>query len=237
MTAEKKVVKSTTRPTRAAEAVAARRPRKLSEAALQARAERAARNREELMQAAARVVGESGYRDASVQRITNIAGLAQGTFYLYFPSRQSLFDELLPYFGIQMLDHVRLRVASEEDFIESEVLGLKAVFEYLLDNPWFWRMLNEAEVEAPLAWHRHQEQVIERYLRFLRRMKARGYLQGYSPSELPTIAQFLIAARDYMYRSHLTAHTPGQQIPEGILETYRKFIVHGLKCTAEDNAK
>jgi AcrR family transcriptional regulator len=228
MSADKKV-KTRAEPARKRQhAGAPRQPRKLSDASLQARAERAARIREELLQAAARVVGESGYRDASIQRITGAAGLAQGTFYLYFPSRQALFDELLPYFGMHMLEHVRQRVTSESDFIEAEVLGLKAVFEYLSDNPWFWRVLNEAEVEAPLAWERHHEQVTQRYLRFLRREKTRGSLARYSASELPTLAQFLVAARDYMYRSHLTTHAPGKEIPKAILETYRKFIVHGL---------
>ena len=207
----------------------ARQPRKLSEAAVQARAERAARTREELLHSAARVVGELGYRDASVQRITAAAGMAQGTFYLYFPSRQALFDELLPHFGVEMLEHVRQRVDDIRDFLEVEVMGLKAVFEFLSDNPWFWRVLNEAEVEAPVAWARHHEEVTQRYLRFLRRSKAKGSLKKYSAAELPTLAQFLVAARDYMYRSHLTQHAPGREIPRDILATYRKFIESGLK--------
>jgi AcrR family transcriptional regulator len=206
-----------------------RRARKLSEASLQARAQRAARNREELLLSAARVVGESGYRDASVQRITAAAGLAQGTFYLYYPSRQALFDELLPYFGLQMLEYVRKRVEGTEDFFEVEEIGLEAVFEYLSDNPWFWRVLNEAEVEAPNAWARHHEEVTTRYIRFLKRARARGELLGYSERELPTLAQFLVAARDYMYRSHLTTHAPGRNIPASIVKTYRKFIESGLR--------
>lgn len=205
-----------------------RGPRQLSESALQARATRAARNRADLLNAAARVVGEAGYRDASVQRIAAAAGLAQGTFYLYFASRQALFNELLPHFGVHMLDFVRERVAPLSDFVEAEVMGLKAVFEYLSDNPWFWRVLNEAEVEAPEAWARHHEEVTKRYLRFLRREKSRGNLKRFSSHELGTVAQFLVAARDYTYRSHLTSHAPGREIPEAILETYRKFIVHGL---------
>jgi AcrR family transcriptional regulator len=206
-----------------------RRARNLSAASLQARAQRAARNREELLLSAARVVGESGYRDASVQRITTAAGLAQGTFYLYYASRQALFDELLPHFGLQMLEYVRKRVEGTEDFFEVEEIGLKAVFEYLSDNPWFWRVLNEAEVEAPNAWARHHEEVTQRYIRFLRRARARGELQDYSQRELPTLAQFLVAARDYMYRSHLTTHAPGRNIPASIVKTYRKFIESGLR--------
>jgi len=206
-----------------------RRARKLSEASLAARAERAARNRDELLMSAARVVGESGYRDASVQRITAAAGLAQGTFYLYFPSRQALFDELLPHFGRQMLEHVRDQVADTEDFLDVEERGLKAVFKYLSDHPWFWRVLNEAEVEAPNAWARHHQEVTERYIRFLKRVKAKGELKGYSERELSTLAQFLVAARDYMYRSHLTTHAPGRDIPAAIVKTYRKFIESGLR--------
>lgn len=206
-----------------------RRVRKLSEASLAARAERAARNRDELLMSAAHVVGESGYRDASVQRITAAAGLAQGTFYLYFPSRQALFDELLPHFGRQMLEHVRDQVADTGDFLDVEERGLKAVFKYLSDHPWFWRVLNEAEVEAPNAWARHHHEVTERYIRFLKRVKAKGELKGYSERELSTLAQFLVAARDYMYRSHLTTHAPGRDIPAAIVKTYRKFIESGLR--------
>ena len=50
---------------------------------------------------------------------------------------------------------VRERIGDEERFFEAEEIGFRAVFEYLSDNPWFWRVLNEAEVEAPTAWAAH----------------------------------------------------------------------------------
>lgn len=202
--------------------------RKLSDGALQARAEKAARVREQLMVSAARVVGEHGYRDASVQRITADAGLAQGTFYLYFASRQALFDELLPHFGLEMLEQVRLRSEGVEGFLELEEVGMKSVVEYLNENPWFWRLLNEAEVEAPQAWQRHHHEVTRRYVSFLRRARAAGELTAYSIPELATLAQLLVAARDYIYRTHLTAHGPGTKMPAALLKTYRKFIENGL---------
>lgn len=224
--------RSQARPLKAepADEPATRRPRKLSQAALQARAERTARTREELLRAAAQVVGELGYRDASIQRITGAAGLALGTFYLYYPSRQALFDELLPHFGLHMLDYVRERVGKEERFFEVEELGFRAVFEYLSDNPWFWRVLNEAEVEAPAAWARHHAEVHDRYIRFLRRAKAKGELRRYAASELPTLADLLVAARDYVYRTHLTTGGggDGREVPKAAVKTYRRFIESGL---------
>ena len=43
------------------------------------RAEKAAQTRAELLRAAADVVGEVGYREASIARIPQRAGIAQGT--------------------------------------------------------------------------------------------------------------------------------------------------------------
>jgi AcrR family transcriptional regulator len=63
--------------------------------------------RRALLQAAAEVVGEVGYADASISSITQRCGIAQGTFYNYFKSRQDLFDQLLPDVGSGMREPVR----------------------------------------------------------------------------------------------------------------------------------
>src|SRR3546814_6903453 len=47
-----------------------------------------------ILEAAAQVVGEEGYAEASVSKITRLAGVAQGTFYNYLESRQHIFDKL-----------------------------------------------------------------------------------------------------------------------------------------------
>ena len=70
------------------------RQRRLSQETLLIRQQNAERNRELLMLSAARIVGQHGYKEASVQRITTDAGLALGTFYRYYESRQALFDQL-----------------------------------------------------------------------------------------------------------------------------------------------
>ena len=54
------------------------RPRRMS------REEKARDTYQRILEAAARTVGEDGYADASVAKITRLAGVAQGTFYNYF---------------------------------------------------------------------------------------------------------------------------------------------------------
>lgn len=211
-----------------ANASTTRKTRKVSTGAQLTREERTAKTREALLISAARVVGEFGYRDASIQRITADAGMAQGTFYLYFESRQALFDELLPHFGLHMLARVKERAHGAKGFFEIEEIGARAVFEYLQENPWFWRVLNEAEVEAPAAFSRHHTEVTRRYTKFLQRARGDQEISGYAESELDTLAYLLIAARDYLYLYHLHRATNQTGIPESVIATYMNFLRHGL---------
>src|SRR6201998_1950461 len=102
-----------------------------------------------LFAAGIKVVGQYGYAEASVARITAEAGVAQGTFYLHFENRQALLDELLPVVGEAIIEAVRERGyegASEED---REIERCRAFFEVLEEVPEFFRIQNEAELFAP----------------------------------------------------------------------------------------
>ncbi len=60
------------------------------------RAERKRRERrEKVLQAATKVFSEKGYHASSIADILEVAGIARGTFYLYFESKRAIFDELL----------------------------------------------------------------------------------------------------------------------------------------------
>ena len=57
--------------------------------------QRGALTRQRLIEAAERVFAQVGYHDASIVKITEAAGVAMGTFYLYFRGKKEIFDELL----------------------------------------------------------------------------------------------------------------------------------------------
>lgn len=63
---------------------------------------RAARLREErraqVLATARRLFAERGYHATSIADIIEACGIARGTFYLYFPSKRLIFDELLDLF-------------------------------------------------------------------------------------------------------------------------------------------
>lgn len=156
--------------------------------------------REALFRAAGKVVGESGYKDASVARITEAAGVALGTFYLYFETRQSLFDELLPHARGEMLTLVRKRVAGVRDFLELEERGMAAFLEYLRINPSFVRILNEAEAVAPHAYRSHYDDVAERYRRQLLQAAAACQIRRLDEAEMDTVVYLMMGARISLYQ-------------------------------------
>lgn len=187
----------------------------------QTRAEKAVATRRALVEAAAEVVGEFGYTDASIARITSRAGVALGTFYNYFETRQALFDILLPELGQDLIAYVGERVRGSRDTLEMEERGFRAFFAFLSENPAFYRILNEAETLAPKAHHAHFEALSSRYVAALHKGQKRGELSGYDESELETIVYLLMAARSYLT---LRFGLKQGQLPDSVVETYMKFV-------------
>lgn len=75
--------------------------------------------KKELLQTALSLFAERGYENTSVQAITDAIGVAKGTFYHYFDSKEALLNELVFYFADQIFESARARMAaSDGDAIE-----------------------------------------------------------------------------------------------------------------------
>lgn len=193
------------------------------------RAERSVEAREQIFAAAAQVVGQHGYTDASISRITEVAGIAQGTFYLYFKSRQDLFDELLPHVGAQMLSYIRERIHGAADVFDMEERALRAFFDFLRENPGFFRILNEAEVASPVAHRKHFELLTQHYVDSLQRAVKAGEITHYRKEELETLAYMFMAARSYLYLRYVKDQGKRRVLPEAVIKTYIKLLRGGLR--------
>ncbi|HEX8207901.1 MAG TPA: helix-turn-helix domain-containing protein [Solirubrobacteraceae bacterium] len=80
--------------------------------------------REQLLAAAREVLAENGYERTTVSSIASRANVAQGTFYLYFPSKESLPGALALELS-QALGEATARVTSEDHDLESAVSALQ----------------------------------------------------------------------------------------------------------------
>lgn len=192
------------------------------------RTERAQLIRDALFSAASEIVGEVGYQGASISSITQRAGVAQGTFYNHFKSRQDILDQLLPTLGRQLLEHVRTSARGGRDLAEKEELSFKSFFTFLSKTPHFFRILNEAESFAPEAYKTHLGLVTDSYVKFLTHARADGELQGYEARELEVIAFVLVASRSYLAWRFARGEDGVTTIPPWVVKAYLKFALNGL---------
>lgn len=193
------------------------------------RAEKSEQTREALLQAAAEVVGENGFANASITLITQRAGVGQGTFYNYFQSRQEILDELMPAVGRNMLSYIKGKLHGGRNFAELEEQHFQAFFSFLEVAPRFSRILSEAYLFSPEGHNLHMQTVFNNYMRFLKRSHANGEFPGYQEDELGVVAQILMAARDYLARNSTHEESGAPKLPDSAAITYMKFVRYGLE--------
>ncbi len=182
-----------------------------------------------LLEAAAQVVGRDGYAEASIAKITQLAGVAQGTFYNYFDSRQDILDKLLPYMGREMLEHIAVSLPRGLAGPAREEARLEAFFAYLDRHPGFYRILYEAEVFAPKAHAEHFRVLVEGYRNALNRAVERGEIEGFDEDELEAVIYMLLAARSYIamrYARDENGHAG--PVPGHVIKAYMKVLTKGL---------
>ncbi len=191
------------------------------------RVERNAWTKQKIFDAATKVVGKHGYADASVARITEQAGVAQGTFYNHFANRQELLDQLLPTLGLEMLHFIRARTGTAHAARE-EIERFGAFFDFILEVPEFLRILNEAEVFAPIGYQKHLDNVSTAYVRILRRARHAGDIADFSDDEFEAIVHMFMGARGYLSRRYSYDDGKVTGVPDHVISAYRKLVTRGL---------
>lgn len=142
------------------------------------RTERGRRTLRALLDAAAAEFGEKGFHDSSVVSITSRAGVALGSFYTYFDSKESLFRALVKDMSGQVRDHVAPVLPGDGDQIDAEGRALAAFLKFARKHKEIYRIIDEAEFVAPDDWQRHYGSTVERILERLQAAEKRGEIAG-----------------------------------------------------------
>jgi AcrR family transcriptional regulator len=203
----------------------AERPVRKRRAPSAAQLQRNIETRQKLIDAAAQLVGEFGYAGCSIARVTALAGVAHGAFYLHFKSQQDLFDVLLPEVSLGMLAAISKAVRGAQTLEEMERRGMTANIEYLVQNPFAYRAMYEANHYAPKAFERHNQIIVQGYARSYRRL-----LGERAPSEqqIEELAAIMVGARAYIQMRFSVDGTTMKPLDEDLIERYVAFMSAGM---------
>jgi AcrR family transcriptional regulator len=145
---------------------------------------RGERTRKRLLDAAEQVFADLGYHDASIVKITEAAGIGQGTFYLYFKGKKEIFDELVLDLNHRVRQAIAEATAGAGSRLEQEVLGFRAFFRFTAEHPALYRIIRQAEFVSPEMLHRHYELLSEGYVAGLSRAIGGGEISAGDPEVL-----------------------------------------------------
>ncbi len=138
------------------------------------RTERGRRTLRRVLEAAAVEFGERGYHDAAITGITQRAGVALGTFYTYFESKEEVFRALVKDMSQATRQHVAEAVRGAPDRLTAERLGLEAFIAFVRRHRELYRIIEEAQFVADDVYREHYLTFAEGYRRNLAAARARG---------------------------------------------------------------
>lgn len=188
---------------------------------------RGRRTRQKLLDAAMVEFGARGFHEAAINRITEAAGVAMGTFYVHYPSKEAIFRALVDYMGHLTRRWIAERVADAPDRITAERLGLAAFIEFVRGHRDLYRIVNEAQFVAPDAYRGYYSIFADGYVRRLNDAVERGEI---SKGDAEARAWTLIGASVFLGQRYgiWEDHPPS----DAVLDAAGDLIEWGLKPRA-----
>ncbi|MCL6641892.1 MAG: TetR/AcrR family transcriptional regulator [Candidatus Bipolaricaulota bacterium] len=182
--------------------------------------------RARLLEAAEEEFGQKGFYEAQIVDITRRAGVAHGTFYTYFPSKEAIFVELVREINAQLRARLRAAIAGLQDRRQIECAGFRAFFEFIHKHPKAYRIVREAEfVGSPknAAGRWYYERLAQGYIPALEDAIVAGQIRALDPEAL---AYALMGIGHFI--GIRWALWEQRAVPNSVFESMMDFILHGL---------
>jgi AcrR family transcriptional regulator len=190
------------------------------------RTARGERTLRKILDAARVEFGERGFAESSIVGITQRAGVALGTFYTYFDSKEAVFGEVVRDMSAQVRDRVAPALKDSTDAIDAEGRALESFLWFAREHRDVYRLIDEAEFVQPGAYREHYETTASRILARLSSARDRGEIAPhYSDEELEVLSWALMGANVFLgLRFAVWSSTD----PECVAATTNKLLRSGL---------
>jgi AcrR family transcriptional regulator len=182
--------------------------------------QRGVETRKKLLDAAEQIFAELGYHDASIVKITEAAGVGQGTFYLYFASKKDLFDELVRDLNRRVRHAMKEASSQGATRLEAELLGFGAYFRFTVDHPGLYGIIRQAEFVSPEMLRYHYEKMAEGYVEGLSEAMARGETAQLEPE----VTAWALMAAGEIIGMRWILWGDGKKLPERVERELARII-------------
>ena len=187
--------------------------------------------RRRLLEAAEAVFAEQGYHEASIVKMTERAGIGLGTFYLYFDSKQSIFEDLVIDLNRRVRHSMSESMAGASSRLEAERAGFAGFFRFTAEHPALYRVVREAEFVSPEVMRLHYTRIVEGYEAGLRAAQLTGDVDPLLDAETTAWALMgmgeLIGMRFLLWERDDNGDPPAHLDP-AVFDAMTRFIDNAL---------
>ena len=163
------------------------------------RTARGERTLRKILDAARDEFGERGFSESSIVGITQRAGVALGTFYTYFDSKEAVFHALVQDMSAQVRDRVAPAFKDATDALDGERRALEAFLEFARSHRDVYRIIDEAEFVEQNAYREHYETTATRIAARLTAARDKGEISNsYSNEELDILSWAIMGANVFL---------------------------------------
>jgi AcrR family transcriptional regulator len=163
------------------------------------RTARGERTLRKILDAARDEFGERGFAESSIVAITQRAGVALGTFYTYFDSKESVFQALVSDMSAQVRDYVAPAFKDAADALDGERRALESFLQFARKHRDVYRIIDEAEFVEPGVYREHYQTTASRIAARLISARDKGEISdGYSDEELDVLAWAIMGANVFL---------------------------------------
>jgi AcrR family transcriptional regulator len=181
---------------------------------------------ERLLSAAERLFGERSYRRTSVAGICARAGMATGSFYAHFGSKEDIFAAVVRRINADLRAAMAAALESAPpDQRSRERAAFGAFFDTLSKRPWIDRIVRESEFVDPGLFREYYERLARGYARGVRQAQLAGEVDArYDPE----VIAYLYTGVGNFIGMRWADWTAGRQVPPDVLEDVLEVLARGL---------
>ncbi|MGA9754983.1 MAG: TetR/AcrR family transcriptional regulator [Desulfobaccales bacterium] len=198
----------------------------------------------EILAAARRLLYQRGLEVMTMEEIAASAGVAKGTLYLYFQSKDDLIQALITQVGENILQDVDAALQAPGTPPEKLVRMVSVLLEYLnrdrLLFPIYARELLRGEQEAREGFRRDYQELEERFVTLVTGLFAEGIAAGQfipaNPRLLTFLIRGLVRATGYYQKAEGRAEAAQEALPV-ILTLLSSGVIREKQSTVEEAAR
>jgi len=190
------------------------------------RTARGERTLRKILDAARAEFGDRGFAESSIVGITQRAGVALGTFYTYFDSKEEVFRALVSDMSTLVRDNVAPAIKDAKTFFDGEQKALAAFLEFVSEHRDVYRIIDEAEFVEPHAYREHYETTATRIAARFAEARERGEIsRDLTDEELEILAWADMGANVFVGLRYAVWTSAD---PQRVAEVTKRILKKGL---------